>query len=345
MSSKQLFDGLGAVGDRYYQEACDYTPRRRHWIWRGLAAACVCLGILGALLALPQEEHVFVVKTYALDLEEDGTIGLRAQDIWERPEILGGHFDGKNFYVNIGLGYEGDHVAQVTFSTETGFFASQNVAELSLEENVSRMYVGPEQQLAMCGEEFEIVGNRVTVDKSTLESGTLLFWGMEASGSDDLPEQVPITAEAEFRDGTKQTVSVTLDIAGPMVYSIEESPEEVQQRWEEWEKEREHYQNIPLESCELVEESVEHVTDQYEIQDPGGGPSWILDLDKLTESDFDEHGIYRSRFRGSLDGRVYLPIIRREVDGTFTGMLYRVPEELEYSGGYRGLEGDSPSRS
>lgn len=247
--------------------------------------------------------------------------------------------------MNIGLGYEGDHVAQVTFSTETGFFASQNVAELSLEENVSRMYVGPEQQLAMCGEEFEIVGNRVTVDKSSLESGTLLFWGMEASGSDDLPEQVPITAEAEFRDGTKQTVSVTLDIAGPMVYSIEESPEEVQQRWEEWEKEREHYQNIPLESCELVEESVEHVTDQYEIQDPGGGPFWILDLDKLTESDFDEHGIYRSKFRDSLDGRVYLPVIRREADGTFTGMLYRVPEELEYSGGYRGLEGDSPSRS
>ena len=90
---------------------------------------------------------------------------------------------------------------------------------------------------------------------------------------------------------------------------------------------------------------MEHVSDQYEIQDPGGGPSWILDLDKLTESDFDEHGIYRSRFRGSLDGRVYLPIIRREADGTFTGMLYRVPEELEYSGGYRGLEGDSPSRS
>lgn len=97
MSGKQLFDGLGAVGDRYYQEACDYTPRRRHWIWHGLAAACVCLGILGALLALPQEEHVFVVKTYALDLEEDGTIGLRAQDIWERPEILGGTLTGRTF--------------------------------------------------------------------------------------------------------------------------------------------------------------------------------------------------------------------------------------------------------
>lgn len=344
MSGKQLFEGLGAVGDRYYQEACDYTPRRRHWIWRGLAAACVCLGLLGVLLALPQENNAFVVKTYALDLEADGTIALRAQDIWERPEILGGHFDGENFYVNIGLGYEGDHVAQVTFSTETGFFASQNVAELSLEENVSRMYVGADMQLALCGKEFEIAGDRVTVDESALESGTLLFWGTAASGREDLPEQVPITAEAEFRDGTKQKITVTLDIAGPMVYSDERFPEEMEQMREEWEEKREYYQNIPLGSCELMEESVEPVTDEYEVQTPGG-TSWIRDLDRLTENDFDEDGIYRSRFRGSLDGRVYLPIIRREADGTFTGMLYRVPEELEYSGGYRGLEGDSPSRS
>lgn len=331
MSGKQLFDGLGAVGARYYQEACDYKPRR-HWIWRGAAAACVCLGILGALLALPREDNVFTIKAYALDLEADGTIGLRAQDIWERPEILGGHFDGENFYVNIGLGYEGEHVARVTFTTERGFFAKQNVAELSLEENVSRMYVGPEQQLALCGEEFEIVGNRVTVDKSALESGVLLFWGMAASGREDVPEQVPITAEAEFRDGTKQKVTVTLDMAGPMVYSDERTPEEIWQMWEEWEKEREHYQNIPLESCELVEESVEHVTDVYEVQLPDGGTSWVRDLDKLTESDFDEHGVYRSGFQGCLDGRVYLPVIRREADGTLTGMLYRVPEELEYSG-------------
>ena len=328
MSGKQLFDGLGAVGERYYQEACDYKPRR-HWIWRGAVAACVCLGLLGTLLALPQENNAFVVKTYALDLQEDGTIGLRAEDVWERPEILGGHFDGENFYVNIGLGYEGEHVARVTFTTETGFFAKQNVAELSLEENGSRMYVGAEQQLALCGEEFEIVGNRVTVDKSALESGILLFWGMAASGSDDLPEQVPITAEAEFRDGTKQEITVTLDIGGPMAYSTRLSPEEMEQAMEIGA----YYKELPLESCELMEESVEHVTEVYEIQLPDGSASWIRHLDKLTESNFDEHGVYRSGFQSCQDGRVYLPVIRREADGTFTGMLYRVPEELEYSGG------------
>ena len=327
MTGKQLFDGLGDVGERYYQEACAYKSRR-HWLWQGVAAACVCLGLLGALLALPREHNAFVVKAYALDLEADGTIGLQAQDIWERPEILGGHFDGENFYVNIGLGYEGEQIDRVTFSTETGFFARQNVAELSLEENVSRMYVGADMQLALCGEEFELVGNRVTVDESALESGTLLFWGMEASGREDLPEQVPITAQAEFRDGTKQKITVTLDIAGPMVYGIQRSPEEIEQSMEI----REYYQNIPLESCELVEESVEHVTDVYEVQLPDGDTSWIRNLDKLTESDFDEHGIYRSGFQGCLGGCVYLPVIRREADGTFTGMLYRVPEELVYPG-------------
>ena len=203
------------------------------------------------------------------------------------------------------------------------------------------MYVGPEQQLALCGKEFEIAGNRVTVDKSTLESGILLFWGMAASGREDLPEQVPITAEAEFRDGTEQTVSVTLDIAGPMVYSTEQSPEEMEQAMEIGA----YYQELPLESCELMEESVEPVTEVYEIQLPDGSASWIRHLDKLTESDFDEHGVYRSGFQSCQDGRVYLPVIRREADGTFTGMLYRVPEELEYNGGYRGLEGDSPLRS
>lgn len=327
MSGKQLFDGLGAVGERYYQEACDYKPRR-HWLWRGVAAACVCLGLLGALLALPQENNAFVVKTYALDLEADGTIGLRAEDVWERPEILGGHFDGENFYVNIGLGYEGDHVERVTFSTETGFFASQNVAELSLEENVSRMYVGEDMQLALCGEEFELMGNRVTVDESALESGTLLFWGTEASGREDVPEQVPITAQAEFRDGTKQTITVTLDIQGPMAYSTRLSPEEMEQFMEIGD----YYQNIPLESCELIEESVEPVADEYEAQVPGG-TSWIRDLDRLTDRDFDASGIYRSGFWQGPDGRVYLPVIRREADGTFTGMVYRVPEELTYSGG------------
>lgn len=332
MTGKQLFDGLGDVGERYYQEACAYKSRR-HWLWRGVAAACVCLGLLGALLALPREHNAFVVKAYALDLEADGTIGLQAQDIWERPEILGGHFDGENFYVNIGLGYEGEQIARVTFSTETGFFARQNVAELFLEENVSRMYVGADMQLALCGEEFEIAGDRVTVDESALESGTLLFWGTAASGREDLPEQVPITAQAEFRDGTKQKITVTLDIAGPMVYSEERSPEEIWQMWEEREKEREYYLNIPLEACELVEESVEPVTDVYEVQLPDGGTSWLRDLDKLTESDFDEDGTYRSGFQGCLDDRVYLPVIRREADGTFTGMVYRVPEELEYSGG------------
>ena len=29
-------------------------------------------------------------------------------------------------------------------------------------------------------------------------------------------------------------------------------------------------------------------------------------------------------------GQVYIPVIRRNVDGTYTGMVYRVPEELQY---------------
>ena len=54
---------------------------------------------------------------------------------------------------------------------------------------------------------------------------------------------------------------------------------------------------------------------------------------------------YERNFGFTHDSIVGKSAFDLEADGTFTGMLYRVPEELEYSGGYRGLEGDSPLRS
>ena len=45
--------------------------------------------------------------------------------------------------------------------------------------------------------------------------------------------------------------------------------------------------------------------------------------------EFDEDGIWRGGPATSSD-RVYIPVIRRNADGTYTGMVYRVPEELQY---------------
>jgi hypothetical protein len=71
------------------------------------------------------------------------------------------------------------------------------------------------------------------------------------------------------------------------------------------------------------------VTDVYECH-VGTTVAYIRDFDKM---EFDEYGINRGGFLTDLGTKdVYIPVIRREDDGTFTGMLYRVPESLGYNG-------------
>ena len=47
------------------------------------------------------------------------------------------------------------------------------------------------------------------------------------------------------------------------------------------------------------------------------------------DMEFDEDGIWRGGPATSSD-QVYIPVIRRNADGTYTGMVYPVPEELQY---------------
>ena len=75
----------------------------------------------------------------------------------------------------------------------------------------------------------------------------------------------------------------------------------------------------------MLEESVEPVTDVYEAR-MGTGSTRLTLHDGI---EFDEDGIWRGGWMQS-GGQVYIPVIRRNVDGTYTGMVYRVPEELQY---------------
>lgn len=92
--------------------------------------------------------------------------------------------------------------------------------------------------------------------------------------------------------------------------------------------ELEYYMDLPLEKCELVEESVETVTDAYEI-DLGTYAHTIIIYDEM---EFDENGIWRGVHTRDLSagGEVYIPIIKRDANGVYTGMLYRVPQELHF---------------
>ena len=86
-----------------------------------------------------------------------------------------------------------------------------------------------------------------------------------------------------------------------------------------------YYQSLPLEDCELIEDSIEAVTDVYEF--PLGILTRVITLNEDME--FDEDGIWRGGPMMSSD-QVYIPVIQRNTDGTYTGMVYRVPEELKY---------------
>ena len=91
-----------------------------------------------------------------------------------------------------------------------------------------------------------------------------------------------------------------------------------------------YYETLPLEDCILVEDSVADVKDEYQCS-VEGTITWYT----VRQEDLDGDGIQRcGMFRApSPDGRsVYLPVICRRADGTLQGMVYRVPQALEYPG-------------
>lgn len=97
-----------------------------------------------------------------------------------------------------------------------------------------------------------------------------------------------------------------------------------------WEDERNYYANLPLEGCELLEETVETVTDIYEYN-----IGTVTDQTAIYDGmEFDGDGIHRDGIRGEHtdDGGyvMYMPVIKRDENGVYTGMVYRVPEELYY---------------
>ena len=330
MKGEELLEKMNLV-DPAYVAAADQPPRKkkRRWLKIGAAAACLGLALLAVLWGMPNPANVFVVKAYALEEQADGTIGLKESDLLQQPDVWGGYYDGEYLYINVGLRYEGENIESVTFTTEEGFFAKQYISALSTEKNVSRLYVGADNTLVLVGTEFEIVGSQVTLNGETMTDDLLLFWGME-SETGVHPNKIEINAVATFRDGRTQEVPISVDLSsGAGLALFRKSPlseEEQQEAQQQGAETYAYYQSLPLEDCELIEDSVEAVTDVYEV--PLG--SVVTNIITLNEDmEFDEDGIWRGGPATSSD-QVYIPVIRRNADGTYTGMVYRVPEELQY---------------
>ncbi len=326
MRGDELLNKMELV-DPAYLEAADKMPnkKKRGWLKYGIAAACLCAALLRPTIGIPNPANAFSVNAYALELGSDGTIKLKETDLIEQPDIWGGHCDGENFYVNVGLRYDGSNIRSVDFTTETGFFAKQYIDNLAVGENVSKLYVGADNRLVMYGTEFEIVGGTVTLNKETMTDDLLLFWGTKAAEMAEVPKHIDIKATAAFYDGRTQEVSVPIDLSGMGITSFTLSDEDIKRNKEE----SEYYRNLPLEKCELLEESVETVTDVYEVK-LGMSTDWIKINDEM---EFNEDGIWRGGTRADVTEagfEVLIPVIKRDANGVYTGMLYRVPENLQY---------------
>lgn len=324
MKGTELLDKMELV-DLSYVQAADRTSesKRNSWLKYGTIAACLCMTLLALFLGVPGSGNTFAVKACALEMAEDGTICLNETDLLDQPDVWGGHFDGENFYAGVGLKCEGENIKEVVFTTEEGFFAKQYVGSLSAEKDISRLYVGPEHKLVMYGTEFEVVGNSITLDAGMMTDDLLLFWGTSAKDFSEVPESVDIKAVAAFQNGKTQEILISLDFSGTGVASAPVDKAFLEQH----KKQFDYYMSLPLDSLELVDGSVETVTEVYEI-DLGTEVSWITIDDHM---EFNEDGIYRGGTRGSGRGDVYIPVIRQESNGVYTGMLYRVPEKLHYN--------------
>lgn len=326
MKREELSEVINGIDPRFVFEAEIYSwkKRRLERFGRGgaVVAAMVCLAVLLHTLLPQQSAGVFVVKAYALDLDESGTVMLREEDLLEKSDYWGGYCDGENYYVSMGFRYEGENIDRVTFTTEEGFFAKQWISSDLSEEQVSAIYVGPENKLIVFGEEFTVSGSSVTLEGSEMEEGLLLFWGVEALSSDDIPKNPRITAEAVFRDGSTQTVDIHLDLSGMGVFGGDiraDNRDGMPVAYHQFQ----YYKKLPLEECELVDEQT--VTDLYEYT----VDDYTLSLQVPERELFDEDGQYRGQ-RQRISGAFYLPVFRLEGDACVT-QLYRVPEELEYS--------------
>ena len=326
MKREELSQAISSIDPKFILEAETYSWKKRRltWLWRGGAAVAALLCLVVVLYALlPQQPAgLFTVKAYALDLDEDGMVVLREEDLLEKSDYWGGYCDGENYYVSMGLRYEGENIERVTFTTQEGFFAQQRITPDIPEEQVSSIYVGPENKLIVFGEEFTVSGSSVTLEGTEMEEGLLLFWGIQALSADDIPKNPNITAEAVFRDGGTQTVNVCLDLSGRGVFGGSAQTDDRDGMPVAYHQSQ-YYRNLPLADCELVDEQT--VTDLYEYTIDG----YTLTIQVPERELFDEDGQYRGR-RQRISGAFYLPVFQLEEDAC-VARLYKVPQELEYS--------------
>ena len=342
MRNKNIVDAYDSIEfsdatkNRMLEKTKQKTKKsKKHPVFRtaislATTAAVLMFALFGQRFFAPDVNNTFLLQAFAMEVQEDGTVGLRMLEYANFHNSLQygtwhGHYDGENFYLNIAIGIIGENIKQVEFTTDVGFFAKQFIDRESFTEDTNLMTSGG--RILMFGTDFEIVGNSFVVDESFIADDWILFLGQEGYAV----KNRTVRAVATFNDGTTQeeVITINLEESFGLASVAENAALEHQARFNAT---NDFIMNIPLDDLELIPESVKTFTEVYEFDLVGDGarPMWFQLFD-FMEDYFDENGILaRERSSWSMwdDETWSILVIKRNNDGTFTGMVYLVPQEL-----------------
>ncbi len=224
-SAQKISDALDLLPEATLEES-ELQPKKKTFRrYRPLAAAaCLCAAFLGLMLygiMQPGAENAFAVKAYAMELEEDGSVQLVETDLLDQPDVWGAAVMDGTVYVSLGLRFSGENIRKVEFTTDNGFFASQDTTGLVIGDGTPCTFTGEDNRLVMAGDSFKNEGPRLSFDGPAMPEGLLLFWAVPGDSMAALPESIDVLATATFTDGSTQEISLNLQTENQMiVYSL-----------------------------------------------------------------------------------------------------------------------------
>ncbi|MCL2158405.1 MAG: hypothetical protein FWH48_03250 [Oscillospiraceae bacterium] len=317
---------------------------RRPAFATAVVAALIMCAIFGNMLINPSTDtNIFTLKAYAIQPQDDGSIELREVDLVGETYYWSTYSDGNVFYANANLKCEGENIKSVEFFADNGFFFAKQylktengkvVSEDGVLASYRKLPDGGDYALVLYGEEFDVIGSHVTLDKDTMTDNFLLFLGTEISIGQEPPSQMAVRAIATFNDGKTKEETITLNMHPAGSAGIGKMTDDELKKFQaEQEKYQELLRRIPLEQCEVMLGSIQTLA-YGDIFEYSLDSSDVVIYHPITKESIDaaknqglldESGIFRQSSNLPDDGSDgYIAVIETDGDGTVVGKVYIV---------------------
>jgi len=323
-------------------------PNRKHPIYKRaialvMAAAVVLFAVFGANRFNQTSDifsdNLFVMRAYAMELQPDGTYAWREIDITQL-DGWGEYYDGEVLYIGLGLWFEfeGENIRTVELLLNNGFFATQDIGNRGAVPNTPSFHAGippyfTTSRLVMYGFDFDKIGDTITFD-NTMPDDILLFWGSHNMSYNDWLQSsmvIEIDVKVTFKDGETHNQQLVLDFynrqgGGIGWFEAMDVPDWRYWRFAPTNEQAQYLMNAPLESFQLISESVMTIEREY-----------VFSIDDYTEPIvfirpryfqeflqlFDENGIWR-HIEGVRNNEGFILVIQHSDNEVLTGMVYVV---------------------